>query len=329
MKQHDLGDLVGLPRPRYRRDEVEQLVGAPHDHLVRWWRAMGFAEIPEDEVAFTDDDVEMARRLMMLTGSGIIDDDAVLRMARLFGASFSRIAEAQAAQLDELATAGEDLPVELFAESMMYVWRRHLGAALGRWIDADEEHRELAVGFADVSGFSKLAKQLEPEELASVVDTFETAAFDVVSTHGGRVVKLIGDEVMFVADDVPTAVDIGLDLMDAVARLAVPVALHCGIASGPTVTVGGDVFGSTVNLASRLTDVARRGRLVLPREAARALESRPDLHVHRVRRAFDLKGFGRTRLVTVTRNADDGGDAGPAHSGDAADRGPTDAPDLG
>jgi adenylate cyclase len=264
---------------------------------------MGFAEIPEDEVAFTDDDVEMARRLMTLTGSGIIDDDAVLRMARLFGASFSRIAEAQAAQLDELATAGEDLPVELFAESMMYVWRRHLGAALGRWIDADEDHRELAVGFADVSGFSKLAKQLEPEELASVVDAFETTAFDVVSTHGGRVVKLIGDEAMFVADDVPTAVDVGLDLMDAVGSLPVPVALHCGIASGPTVTVGGDVFGSTVNLASRLTDVARKGRVVLPREAAAELLDRDDLTVHRVRRVFDLKGFGRTRLVTVTRNA--------------------------
>lgn len=320
MKHHDVGELVGLPGPRYRRADVEQLVGADHEHLVKWWRAMGFAEIPEDQVAFTDADVEMARRLVALTRSGVLDDDAVLRMARLLGASFSRIADAQAAQLDELHSAGEDLPVELFADSMLYVWRRHLGAALGRWIDADEDQREQAVGFVDISGFSKLTRQMEPDELGRLVDDFETTAFDVVSARGGRVVKLIGDEVMFVADTADAAVDIGLDLVGALSGPPAGLDLHCGIAVGPTVTVGGDVFGPTVNLASRLTDVARKGRVVIPREAAALLGDRDDLTVHRVRRVFDLKGFGRTRLVTVTRNHDDTGAPDGPHSDGAPEQ---------
>ena len=301
MIQQDLSALVGLTPPRYRRSEVEDLVGASHEHLVRWWRAMGFAEIPEDEVAFTDDDVAMARTLVDLTRSGVLDDDAVLRMARLLGASFFRIATAQAALIEELQSAGEDPPFELLAESMLYVWRRHLTAALGRWLEAGEDHQRLAVGFADISGFSKLSKQLEPDQLAAVVDVFESVAFDVVAAGQGRVVKLIGDEVMFVADDVATAVDIGLDLLDTASACDPPLQLHCGIAAGPTVTVGGDVFGPVVNLASRLTDVARRGRVVLPREEVALLEGREDLEVHRLRRVFDLKGVGRTRLVTVRR----------------------------
>jgi adenylate cyclase len=318
-----LSELVGLDPPEYRRQDMERLVGVDHEEMVRWWRAMGFAEVPETEVAFGQNDVEMARRLVALVGSDLLADGDILRLARLLGASFSRIAEAQAGVLDEVLLAlpppsGDTSPWErisaleadpdtsilaLLEDSLVYVWRRHLVAALGRWLDAEEDVAEHAVGFADISGFSKLTRDLPADELAELVDTFETTAFDVVSARAARVVKLIGDEVMFVAEDLETGVEIGLELTDRLAALDQPVDLHCGVAFGPTITVGGDVFGPTVNLASRLTDVARRGKVVVPREDAERFEDRTDLEVHRVRRVFDLKGIGRARLVTVARRA--------------------------
>jgi adenylate cyclase len=343
-----LSRMVGLDPPVYRRRDMEERVGVTHEEMVRWWRAMGFAEVPEDVVAFVDTDVQMARRLLSMVGADLLDDDAVLRLARLLGASFSRIAEAQAAVLDDILLsmpAGDpDLSpwdriqalerdpdtslLALLEDSLVYVWRRHLVAALSRWLGAEEDLSECAVGFADISGFSKLTRELTSPELAEIIDAFETAAFDVVSARGGRVVKLIGDEVMFLADTLEDGVDIGLDLLDRLADRPEPVQLHCGVAFGPTITVGGDVFGPTVNLASRMTDVARRGKVVIPREHLLAVEDRADLETHRVRRVFDLKGIGRTRLATVNRlSADEDGGAGagdpdPGDDGDADDRRP-------
>ena len=80
--------------------------------------------------------------------------------------------------------------------------------------------------------------------------------------------------------------------------------LHGAIAYGPTVTIAGDVFGNTVNLAKRLTDVSRKGRILMPRRDAEALEDHDELVVRRMSRTFDLKGVGRTATVTVARGED-------------------------
>ena len=113
--------------------------------------------------------------------------------------------------------------------------------------------------------------------------------------------KFIGDEAFFVVDDIPAALDVAFEVADRMADGEPPVALHTGVATGPTVSIAGDVFGNTVNLAKRLTDVARKGRVVMPRSDADTLEGRNDLIVRRVTRSFDLKGVGRTSAVSVTR----------------------------
>jgi adenylate cyclase len=255
-------------------------------------------------------------------GAGLLDDEMVLRLARLLGASFSRIADVQVDALDEVLLAlGADASREpkdrltelvdqhdngvlaLLESAMVYVWRRHLVAAIGRSLALDAGSTDLAVGFADISGFSSLVQTLTAHELAAVVDAFEVAAFDVVSAGGGHVVKLIGDEVLFTAPTVTQAVDIAMDLMDRMAQEPTMPQLHCGIAHGPTVDVGGDVFGNTVNLAARLTSVARRSTAVIPREHLADLAEREDLDVRRVRRVYDLKGFGATKVAVVRRRA--------------------------
>lgn len=302
---------VGLEPPRYRRADVEQRSNVDRDRAVRWWRAMGFPEVDEDVVGFGGSDVAIARRLGELVDEGMVDDAGVLRLARLMGASFSRIAEAQLNAVEPdvvegFLSVGEEVEAASAArlaaleQAMLYVWRRHLLAALGHRMVAPSDV-EQAVGFADITAFTKLTKRLSAAELAAVVDHFESQAFDVVSAHGGRVVKLIGDEVMYVCDDLAEAVRIGLDLIDEVATGDHPVKLHCGIAFGATVAVGGDVFGSTVNLASRLTSLAKPGTVVVPRDVGKLLEDVPDLAVHRSRQLHDLKGIGTTRIAAVRR----------------------------
>ena len=349
----DLAAAVGLEPARHRRADVESLVGIPHTDMLRWWRAIGFAEVPEEEVAFGDDDIRMAVALGALLGGGAVDDRDVLRLARVLGSSFSRIAEAQVALLTDAARAGRaddgspppdvlDIAtalhdaelLDLLEQSIVYVWRRHLLAALGRRlrveedaaaeirsgtvagsssegvegdgeVDApdplDDDHGPSAttVGFVDIAGFAKMTRRIDVDDLAEVVDAFEAAALEVIAEHHGRVVKFIGDAVMYVARDLPSGVRIGLELQGRAAAAELPVELHCGVAHGPTITMGGDVFGPAVNLASRLTGVARRGTVVIPRECARELADSPDLQVRSVRRLHDLKGIGRTRLSTV------------------------------
>lgn len=279
---------------------------------------MGFAEVADDELAFSEADVEVVLRLRTLLEDEAIADGDILRLARLMGASFSRLVEAQLAVISGdlmrehdgittiaptsrrvLGDGSEHDIVDFVENTMNYVWRRHLLAALAQSLHTDETDALQAVGFADLSGFSRVSKSASQQQITEIVETFETAAFDVVAAHEGRVVKLIGDEVMFVSSTFDGAVGIAIDLIERLAPIESMPPVHCGIAAGQTVRVGGDVFGPTVNLASRLTGVARPGSIAVPRAQGQHLLDRGDLDVRWVRRYYDLKGVGRTRVITI------------------------------
>lgn len=304
----DIHRLIGLDPPTLRRADVAARSGVDPAQSVRWWRAMGFPEVDDNAVAFSESDVAIVRRLRSLIDAGALDDEDILRLARVSGSAFSRLVEAQLDVMPDLTEGGAALAnvdngernVVAFIESTMsYVWKRHLVAALAHGLSVDTSDQLEAVGFADLSGFSRLSKKATSAEIAEIVENFETRAFDVVSAHEGRVVKFIGDEVMFVANDLDAGVDICIALISALADDERVPQVHCGLAFGPTVPVGGDVFGPTVNLASRLTGVARPDTLVVPRADGKHLLERDDLDARAVRRPFDLKGIGRTRLISV------------------------------
>lgn len=308
--------LAQLEAPTLKRSDVAQLTGVDPAQSLRWWRALGFAEVDDEEMAFRQADIEVVRELHVLVESGVVDDSDVLRLARLMSALFSRLVDAQLDVLDVVADvddarspdrghrlselAAADVDIFAFMEkTMRYVWRRHLLAAIGHRLSVDHGEQGRAVAFADLSGFARFTKQANADELARVIETFEAEAFDVVSSHGGRVVKLIGDEVLFVVDTFDEAVAAALDLIRRLAEVDGIPPVHCGIAFGPTVTLGGDVFGPTVNLASRLTSVARKGSIAVPRADAEHLLERDDIDVRKVRRSYDLKGIGRTTVLAV------------------------------
>jgi adenylate cyclase len=128
-----------------------------------------------------------------------------------------------------------------------------------------------SVGFADLVGFTRLSRRLSVRDLAALVERFEQVGADVVAAAGARLVKTLGDEVLFVADRPGAAAAASLALVEAFAADEAVPQLRVGVATGLVIGRMGDVFGTTVNLASRLTSMARPGGVLVDEATAQDL----------------------------------------------------------
>ncbi|MBD0329962.1 MAG: adenylate/guanylate cyclase domain-containing protein [Thermoleophilia bacterium] len=128
--------------------------------------------------------------------------------------------------------------------------------------------RGSAIAFVDLSGFTALAEQRGDAEAAEKAATLGRLVQETAQRFGGRLVKLLGDGAMLSFADAARAVDSGLDLVASAPSLDLPAA-HVGIAAGPVVRKDGDVFGRTVNLASRIADYARPGEVLVDERVTR------------------------------------------------------------
>ncbi|MGH9025265.1 MAG: adenylate/guanylate cyclase domain-containing protein, partial [Acidimicrobiia bacterium] len=126
-------------------------------------------------------------------------------------------------------------------------------------------------------------------------------AYDTVVVGGGRFVKNIGDAVMFVADDTASAADIALRLAEASSGDEVLPEARAGLAAGPLLARDGDFYGPVVNLASRLTERARPGSVLVSAEVHEALADNPDFEFRQLR-TRNLRDIGRVP-VWVVRSA--------------------------
>jgi adenylate cyclase len=203
------------------------------------------------------------------------------------------------------------------ARLLEYVWRRHLQASLRRHAlqAAEGGTQGMAVGFADLVGFTAMSQQLSEQALAEVVSRFEELAYDTIAAGGGRVVKMIGDEVMFVTPDVPSAARIALDLSDAYAGDENLSDVRVGLASGRVLAREGDFYGPVVNLASRIVNIARPGSVLISESVVEALDGNPDFECRSLRSRY-LKDLGRVPLALLSRPEVEGdGDADAAGEG--------------
>jgi adenylate cyclase len=326
--EDDVIDLLVVDRMlvptghRMTQAEVAEQTDIPLEVAKRFWRALGFLDVDESEQAFTDMDIEAIRLFQSMVAMGLVDLDPAVQMARVIGSSMARIAEAEAApgttpilmgtgdsilDADEFSrTAGASIPA--MGRLLEYVWRRHLAAAtrramLHRTREEDEGVRPvMAVGFADMVGFTMLSQHLGDEELAAVVARFEDLAHDTVVALGGRVVKMIGDEVMFVVPTAEGAAQIGLSLAEAYADDDLLSDVRVALALGPVLVKDGDYYGPVVNLASRLVNVAHPGTVLvsdgfrdaLADEGATDIDTRP-------LRTRNLKDLGRVQMWKLVR----------------------------
>jgi adenylate cyclase len=308
--------LLGGPR-RYRRDEIAEKAGLSVEYARRLWRAVGFADVGDEPVAFTDGDLAAIDRLKHLVEIGVLDDELAVSVTRAVGHNTARLAEWQFDALvehlveqgrtpeDAHRVAAEQSAEHLadFEQLLVAVWRRQLASVAGRVLAAAETETvtsRRSVGFADLVSYTRLSQRLEERELAALVERFHRRTADVIAAGAGRLVKTVGDEVLFVADSPLPAALIGLALAEAMAEDPVLPDVRVGIATGPVAMRMGDVFGSTVNLASRLTALAAPGTVLVDRDTADALEGADGLALD-IGRTRAVRGLGLVRPGVVRR----------------------------
>ena len=302
----DLARAV-LGEPVLTSAEVAGGGGVSLDEARRLWRAMGFPPVAEDQRIFTAADAATLGAARALVAQNVTAPAVLIQLTRVMGLSLSRIAEAQiaaradTAEIDAATVAALANAVEPL---LAYVWRRHLVAAALRAATTltAEGEVQMVVGFADLVGFTAFSLRREPAELAAAVDRFEALAYEHIPERGGRVIKMIGDEVMFAVEEPAAAAAIALALVDAYGRDPQLPAVRVGLASGPVLAWQGDLYGPTVNLASRLVNIARPGTVLAAEELGAQLERQENLELRHLR-GEHLKGIGRVRLWVVREKA--------------------------
>jgi class 3 adenylate cyclase len=257
--------------------------GLTVDEARRVWHTVGVAVGDDDVPAFAPREVEVLH--FFAAAREVFSDTPVLQAMRVMGSSFSRVAEAETAvlrlafEVPFIDAGGSDLDVTdgyerlsrmmLPAVEAMFpaLHQLHLARAAQRnWaVDADSAATlaDVVVGFADLAGFTSLSSQLTPSELAGIVDAFDEQVGELVLTLGGQVVKLIGDEVMFVADDPADGLRIARALAHELPAAAGLPAVRVGAACGEVLNRDGDYYGSVVNLAARLVALAPPGEVLV------------------------------------------------------------------
>jgi adenylate cyclase len=281
------------------REDVAERTGLAPEQVDRTWLAAGFPPPGPGERTFRESDLELFD--VVPVAVEMFGADTLLAFTRVMGTSMARIAEAadamfladveapgrEAGMTDlELAQTTESAVTMLFdlPQVLAPLFRRHAAAAIERsrlarsartgdrrFTGPDRAH--LAIGFADLVGFTEISEVLDRRALAEIVGRFERAAAERAVAAGARVVKSIGDAVMVVALDPIAVVDVLQGLIDDVAGEPELRGVRSAVVAGEVLARDGDYVGPTVNLAARATKEAEPGGLVVNDVVAEALHA--------------------------------------------------------
>ena len=290
VKANSVGRLDALPAaialrpgPYSSLRDIASLLDSPLASLIDIRRTTGLPPVDPDEALFTASDIEMFRAFN--EAAAVFSRDELLHFSRVMGTSLRRIAEAASEMfildvevplaadsgVSMVMLARQGYEATLMTDAATAVFEPLFRAQLEQSLHNSRITRanapldptvSAAVGFVDLTGFTSQSQHLSSEQLLALVLTFEADACDLVADHGGRVIKLIGDEVMFTAVDAESACAIALKLLERVAPQGTPQP-RGGLAFGPVIAHGGDLYGDTVNRASRMADIAIPGEVLI------------------------------------------------------------------
>ncbi|HEX3286659.1 MAG TPA: adenylate/guanylate cyclase domain-containing protein [Mycobacterium sp.] len=267
-------------RPIYTVSEAADRLGVSVEELTHAWSALGLSVADTDEPVFSEVDIDGLGAWVALKSS--VGDEATMTLLRVLGASMARLSEAGSTAIrlglpdiqmehsrDEFTTAqayravGEFIP--RLAVLMDAVFRHHTISARTYFEGVVRDATAsviCGIGFADLTGFTSLTQRLTPIELSNLLVEFAGAVSDVVLADGGRVVKFIGDEVMWVSPTPELLAKVAFDLVEHPGAREANLQVRAGLGYGSVLAIGGDYFGTAVNLAARLVAAAAPGQIL-------------------------------------------------------------------
>ena len=330
-------ELLGAERTLRRRD-VAAGAGVSLLSARKLWRAMGFPNISDEDVAFTEKDKDALITIIELVRSDKVSENAAISITRAIGQMTDRMVVWQIEALVEEMAAQREIPdavarkalvaelpdlIEPLEKTLVYAWRRQLNAAVqrlalraesglqasaeGRLGDEDDAPLPLAraVGFADLVSYTSLSRQMNERTLAHLVQRFENVCAEIISVGGGRLVKTIGDEVLYIAESPEAGAEISLALAKAFTEDHLLPSARVSLVWGRILSRLGDIYGPTVNLASRLTSLAEPGTVLI--DASTAATLRDNEHFVLIpQKARTIRGFGEVHPVTLARGTGTG-----------------------
>ncbi|ADH93132.1 adenylate/guanylate cyclase domain-containing protein [Arcanobacterium haemolyticum] len=303
--------------PKYAIHQAAELAGMDVDSVRRFWRAMGFPYIRNSEsVLFTEYDIDVMRAHQDFIERGKMDEDTQNSLVRAQSHLADRIvlwqyeALVEEAEnrfgLDEVSARYWVLDhIQDYEQFLIYqtkyAWRRHLTAFLRRtevelegmsYNGANVMPLTRAMGFVDLVSFTQRSGELSPHQLVDFIQTFEFTSRDVISAYGARVVKTVGDAVLYIADDLDVGATVVSEIVNALHKTPGMPDVRASLVWGGLVSRFGDVFGPNVNLASRLCSIAPVGGILVDRPTAEALKKLDD-------KAYLIEPFGSPDLQGI------------------------------
>lgn len=242
---------------------------------------MGLPDPGDEPVCRT---VEIESFQGFAAGIELYGEEAILQFTRVLGSAMATVAEGSLTVFGrQLAMRGDDQPqgdeyvlaafdalesFHIVPEVLGIVARLQFDLATDRLNGEPTLSRTASIGFVDLTGSTKATERLGADVMAPALTRFEEWAAQLAVAAGGRVVKYIGDEVMFLSPDAPSAAEVAVGLIERVAADPVLGSARAGVAHGPLLSRDGDWYGTTVNLAARLVDKAKPGTVWLAGDGA-------------------------------------------------------------
>lgn len=312
---------------KYNVEGLATAAGATPEQLRMFLRGMGFSFPDPQEELFTEVDVNSLAEWASIVRTGLMDEATMGSIIRSFSFSMDRLALWQLESLVEymerrlgltdtearkilLHTFADHVP--FLAHQMAYAFRRQLAETLQR-MEQDIHDREndllmndalplqRALGFIDMVDFTGTVRKLGSKGLAELVQNFEFTARDVITANGGRVVKTVGDAVLYICDNVLSAANVALATVQAVGTDPALLPVRASVVWGRVVSRQGDIFGAAVNLASRLVDIAPKQTVYMDMGTGAMLAKSPRAgdFVQLVKEPVTLQGIGEIEPVEL------------------------------